>query len=249
MELISALEQIGLTKQESEVFIATTKLGVAKASSIAKKCDFGRSAVYYTLSLLKEKGFISEIIQSGVQHYSAATPTRIIEILDEEKEKQKATITDVLDELKEIRTSAIESPKIEFFEGYEGFKTVVSRLLEYDHKDYCCYVSAQILDYLPHFHEQFRKKRAAKGIRIRSISQRNTNIESIKKRDKEELRETRYNEKILKDTNILQYILDDSVMIIRANKKEQSAIHIQNEEFATLQKNIFEEMWKKSEKK
>jgi sugar-specific transcriptional regulator TrmB len=55
MELITALEKIGLTKQESEVFVAVTKLGVAKASNIAKKCGFGRSAVYYTLSLLHEK--------------------------------------------------------------------------------------------------------------------------------------------------------------------------------------------------
>lgn len=62
-----SLEKIGLTKQESAVYISALKLGVAKASEIAQKANVKREACYYTLKLLHERGLISEVIKSGVK--------------------------------------------------------------------------------------------------------------------------------------------------------------------------------------
>ncbi|MDP3987234.1 MAG: hypothetical protein Q8P81_03355, partial [Nanoarchaeota archaeon] len=72
--------------------------------------------------------------------------------------------------------------------------------------------------------------------------------EEIKKFDKRELRETRFNDALLKDTNILYYILEDAVVIIRANKKEQLAIYLKDKNLAQLQKNIFDKEWRESKK-
>ena len=106
-------------------------------------------------------------------------------------------------------------------------------------------MSESILEYLPHFHEQFRKKRTANKIKIKTITQKTKKWEEIKKLDKKELRETRFNDQILKDTEILHYILEDAIVIIKANNKEQMAIYIQDKNLAKLHQNIFENEWKK----
>lgn len=246
MTLTNNLEEIGLSKQESIVYLSALKLGNAKASIIAQKSNLKRGAVYYILKLLKEKGFVSETIKSGVQYYSAVSPERILDIIEEEKERKKQAISEVINDLKDIQESSIEKPLIEIYEGYEGFKSIFSKLLEKPKQEFKCFLSADILDYLPHFHEQFRKRRSEKGIKIKTITEKTPTMDEIKKLDKKELRETKYNGKILNNTNILHYVLNDSIVVIKANKKEQLAIYIEEKNLAELYNNIFEEIWKLS---
>ena len=245
MNIESNLEQLGLSKQEASIYISTLKLGNAKASEIAAKSTIKRGGVYYILTLLKEKGLVSEVIKSGVKYYSASSPQRMLDIIEEERYRKKEIVKSMILELKEMQEHSMQKPKIEIYEGYEGFKTIFSKLLEKENQEFKCYMSESILEYLPHFHEQFRKKRTANKIKIKTITQKTKKLEEIKKLDKKELRETRFNDEILKDTEILHYILEDAIVIIKANKKEQMAIYIQDKNLAKLHQNIFENEWKK----
>lgn len=246
MEAEKALQEVGLSQQEALVYLTTLKLGTAKASTIAQKSEVQRGGAYYTLKLLKEKGFISEVIKSGVLYYSAAPPEKILEIIEEERNKKKETITSILDDLNNIRETAIEKPTIEVYEGYEGFKTMFSKLIEKPNQTFRCYLSSKILDFLPHFHEQFRKRRSKKNISIKTITERTKKLEEIKKLDKKELRQTRFNNELFKNSNSLYYILKDAVVIIKANKQEQVAIYIKERNLAELHKNIFDTLWRKA---
>jgi sugar-specific transcriptional regulator TrmB len=246
MPVEGTLQKLGLSKQESEVYVAAVKLGVAKASEIAQKCTLGRSGVYYTLKLLQEKGFISEVIRSGVNYYSAASPKRLLEIIEEERQQKKELITSILPELHDLHTTSLARPQIEVYEGVEGFKTVFSKLLDKEDQELRCYLSASILKFMPQFHVQFRRRRKEHNIRIKTITERTPEMDEIRKVDKKELRTTRYNNGLLTGTSILQYILDDAVVIIKANKNEQIATYIREKEFAQLQRNLFEKHWQES---
>jgi len=248
MEIESVLQKIGLNKQESEVYLNTLKLGLAKASQIAQKTRIRRGAIYYSLKLLKERGLISEVISSGVQHFKAVSPERIIEIIKEEKENQVEAISSILPSLKNIQSTSLEQPLIEVFEGYGGFKSIFSKLLDSSPKQLRCYMSSKILSYLPHFHEQFRKRRLEKGISIRTITEKNQELDEIKKLDKKELRETRYYNNLFLENELLYYILDDAIIIIKGNDKEQIAFYIKEKNLAFLQRNVFDELWKIAKK-
>jgi sugar-specific transcriptional regulator TrmB len=248
MEIESTLEQLGLSNQEANVYITSLKLGIAKASHIAQKTGMQRGAVYYTLRLLKEKGFISEVIKSGVQYFSAVSPNRILDIIDEERLRKKEAMNSILSELKDLQETSLEKPIIEIYEGYEGFKTIFSKLLEKPNQEFRAYLSSEILDYLPHFHEQFRTRRAKRKTKIRTITEDTLKLREIKKLDKKELRETRFDKTLLKNSEVLHYILDDAIVVIKANKKEQLAIYIQEKNLANLYKNIFESQWKLAKK-
>lgn len=247
MSLEEPFERLGLSRQETAVYLSTLRLGIAKASEIAQKAQATREAVYYTLKLLKEKGFVSEVIRSGVKHYNATSPARLAEIIEEERQQKARALEDALPELEKIRRTAIKRPKIEVYEGIEGFKSIASKLLERENRQFRCYVSGNVLEWLPHFHAQFRRKRKEKNISIRTISERTELVEGIRKLDEEELRETRFNDGLLDGTSLIYYILDDAVVIVKANETEQLGIYIEEENLALLQKNIFEVLWEKSQ--
>lgn len=248
MDTESYLERIGLSKQESKVFVSTLKLGIAKVSEIAQKAGIKREAAYYILKLLGEKGFISEVIKSGVKHYSAIKPKRILEIIEEEKKQKTEAILEIIPELESLQKIAIEKPKVEVYEGLGGLKTAVSVLVQKENQTILGYVPEKILHVLPKiFHMQFRRKRKERNIFIRVITEKTKLMEEwIKKKDKEELRKTRFNDKIIKGSDIGFYILTDSILILKANEKEQLGIHIKEPNIAKLQRNIFEELWKVS---
>ena len=121
MEIETSLKQLELSPQEIAVYINTLKLGISKASEIAKKSGIRRSACYYTLSLLGERGLISEVIKSGVKYYSAVPPERLLEIIKEDADKKSQAINEVIDNLKQLQATSIKKPKIEFYEGDEGY--------------------------------------------------------------------------------------------------------------------------------
>ena len=185
MEIIESLEEIGLSRQEAQVYLNTIKLGDAKASEIAQKTNLQRGAIYYILKLLKEKGFVSEVTRSGIKYYSAASPNRIFQLIEDERRKKLTLLKEISKELKKLSATSLEKPRIEIYEGEEGFKTIFEKLLEKKNQEWRCYLSSEILEYNPIFHIQFRKRRKNNNISIRTITEKNQKMEEIKKLDRE----------------------------------------------------------------
>ena len=238
------LEKIGLSRQEAKVYINTLKLGIAKASEIAQKSDIKREASYYILKTLQEKGFISEVIKSGVKYYNAVQPKRILEIIEEEKQQKTEFIKEILPDLESLQKIALTRPKIEVYEGLAGLKTVLSLLIQNKNQTIFGYVPEKIIDLLPIFSLQFRKTRKENKIFIKVITEKSKLTEELKKKDKEELREIKFNDSIIKGMDVAVYIQNESIIIIKANEKEQLGVYIKEENVAKLQKSIFEEVWK-----
>lgn len=242
MDMEFNLQKVGLSKQEAKVYLSALKLGVAKASDIAQKADVKREASYYILKMLEEKGFVSEVIKSGVKYYNAIWPKRILEIIEEEKQEKTSTIKEILPELETLQKTALTHPKIEVYEGIEGFKTIVSKLVEKHKHEIYAYVPEKILHFLPTFHLQFRRRRKENRVKIRVITEKTPFMQELKIKDKEEFRETRFNN-IMKNIISACFMLQDAIIIIKANEKEQMGVYIKEENTAQLQRHIFEQIW------
>ena len=102
------LRKIGLTEYETKIYIALLDLGKATSGEILQKANLNTGKIYDILGSLKNKGFISEIIESGVRKFSPANPQQIFNYLDEKKEdiqKQEQTLNKIIpDILKKINT-------------------------------------------------------------------------------------------------------------------------------------------------
>lgn len=75
------LATIGLTKNESAVYLDLLQYGTQTVSSIARTSKIHRPAIYMALPTLKEKGLISERRVGKLIHYSAEPPDRLRALL------------------------------------------------------------------------------------------------------------------------------------------------------------------------
>ena len=120
------LRKIGLTEYETKVYIALLDLGKATSGEILQKSNLNTGKIYDILGSLKNKGFISEVIESGVKKFSPADPKQIFNYLEEKKEdiqKQEKTFQNIVPDILKKINSTKEPQKVEVFYGFKGLKT------------------------------------------------------------------------------------------------------------------------------
>ena len=79
------LEKIGLTRNESLVYLTLLRLGVSRTGEILKKSQLNSGKIYEILESLKVKGLASESVINNVKHFAAAPPKQILEYVESKK--------------------------------------------------------------------------------------------------------------------------------------------------------------------
>lgn len=121
MEHEKTLENIGLSPNESRVYLAALELGETLHSALAKKAGIKRATLYYdALPKLLEKGLITETIK-GKRKYLTA---KDIDTFLESKKAQLAEVERLMPQLRTLLASANTKPALLLFEGIEGIKKV-----------------------------------------------------------------------------------------------------------------------------
>ena len=131
MEVVNELKELNLDENEIKVFLACLKLGTTKVNDISREAELIRTTTYGVLKSLKEKGFISTIIKDNITHFQAIEPKLLVDLLEEKKER----IASVIPKLEGIANIASPFPKVDFFEGENGIKTIFSDLLKYKNQE------------------------------------------------------------------------------------------------------------------
>lgn len=128
---IEELQDAGLTKGESKVYLALLALGENTVTPIAKKAKVSLSKIYEILQNLINKGLVSSISKNNKKYFSAAEPERIIEYLEKKKKElsnSQSNIKKILPALKSIK----KQEKIEqgtVYQGLRGIKTFYENVL------------------------------------------------------------------------------------------------------------------------
>src|SRR3989344_7253366 len=92
------LENCGLTKNESLVYLTLLKRGKSKSGDIVKEAKISGGKIYETLYKLVEKGLVKYIEENGIKKFIANNPETLISYL-QEKER---TLHKKEDELKKV---------------------------------------------------------------------------------------------------------------------------------------------------
>lgn len=242
------LRCLGLSEKEIKVYLACLKLGSSKASEIASYAKIERQASYYILKLLMRKGFISETIKSGVQYYQVTNPKNLLNKIEEERRIKENAIKDIIEEQKKLQNIAIPKAKVSWYEGIEGFKTIVREMLEVEDKELYSYNSEKVIKFIPLFLESYALKRKEREIKTKIISEETPFLKEEKKRERGKLRKIKFLDEIMKGKDYGLAIAKDKVIFVRVTEKEQIGIKIEDAAFAELQKNIFNLLWEKASK-
>jgi sugar-specific transcriptional regulator TrmB len=245
-----ALRQIGLTKGETDVYLALIELGQTTTGPIRKEADISGSKVYEVLERLQDKGLASCTEIDGVNHYEAAHPRRILDYLDRKQqaiEEDKTTIQSLIPDLL-ARQDHDEETKISVFTGFEGLKTANQDIIATLNEGETWYEMG-LTDQPRAWERYFNKKqhvRAKQGIIHKAII--NKDYESVYKA-RNKLPHTEYRRLPQRyEMPISIDIYNDNVTIFVLLKDDPVAIRMSSEAIAKSFKQYWELLWEVTEK-
>jgi sugar-specific transcriptional regulator TrmB len=126
-----SLIRIGLTNNETDIYLALLSLGPCLVSRIVDKTNINRTHIYDRLKILIKKGLVSYIVKNNRKYFYAAEPKRILQYLKEKEDKlreEKDLIEKILPDLEKIIPKE-EKETVEVFEGKEGLKTILEDII------------------------------------------------------------------------------------------------------------------------
>src|SRR5579871_2770025 len=123
MTLYSDLQALGLTANQSAVYLALYRSGRAKAGDIIKKTGIHRNLVYTALDELIDKKLVTSSKQLGVSVYKPLSPTRL---LAEPHEKERIA-RNAIEELTMLSKKSTSGQEIAVREGIDEFRRQVHK--------------------------------------------------------------------------------------------------------------------------
>ncbi|HLD57897.1 MAG TPA: helix-turn-helix domain-containing protein [archaeon] len=231
------LEDMGLSEGEIKVYIALLKLGSVPVNKIKQEAKIHRTAIYDFLEKLKNKGLVSCVSQNKVNHYSAAHPNRLLDVIKEKEDSVKAAVPGLA---KLLRTEEKELG-VEVYKGKEGLKASLTDIIKVG-KDVVGFGidETRYKEMFPHLMEQYFKMEEKMGIKERLLASEKAKFIYRKK-----AAEYRFiPEEFFNPTPTLVY--GDKVVITIWDPL--TIIVIKNRELADSYKKYFELLWKQAKK-
>jgi sugar-specific transcriptional regulator TrmB len=169
------LQELGLTKNETKVYLALLEIGLTTTSKIIKQVGINTSKVYESLERLLKKGLVSYTLIKNKKHWQAEDPKQLTTFLDEQKkeinEKQNK-IEQIIPQLLTLQRLNNATAEYRIFEGIKGIKTAREEALKILKKGDTFYL---ILSTYPKnknldgYYAEFQERRAKKGIKYKAI--------------------------------------------------------------------------------
>ncbi|VVC03071.1 Sugar-specific transcriptional regulator TrmB [Candidatus Burarchaeum australiense] len=125
-------EKMGLTPGERKCYLALLEVGLTSAGPLIKRTGMQKSAVYFCLERLLDKGLASFVIRNNVKYFEAAKPSRLLEYLERKEkalEESKARVRELLPALEKIVPKK-ELRMARIYEGWEGMKSAFDDILD-----------------------------------------------------------------------------------------------------------------------
>lgn len=245
--MLDDLKKIGLSENEAKVYLALLELGSSTAQKIAQKAELKRPTTYVQLESLMKRGLVTSFEKNTKTLFRSEDPEHLKQVLEKEKEEQKekaGALEKILPGLGNLYLSAGERPRVRFFEGIEGLKTIQDEFLKTKEKLVRSVANADdIFGLFPTQSENYAPRRVQKGIRSKIIY-------TSSKGDF--LGES--NEKMLRESKFVpldKFSLSGEMAIYGNNisisefRKKPFGVMIESEEIANSFKAIFDLLWEK----
>lgn len=239
------LEKIGLTRNESIIYLTLLKLGTSKTGEILKNSGLNSGKIYEILESLKVKGLVSESIINNIKSFSASPPSQILKWLDIKKEEvinEEEIVKKELPQLESLRKEGVKEVKSITYAGFKGFKTAVeeafSDLKEGD-EILGMGITSKKDKKFNDFWLRFGEERIKKKIKAKNLFSEKS--EFMKSYEKIKFTENKVLEGI---TPVTVDIFGEDKVLIFNYSEPTSCILIYDRNTAISFKNFFYQMWK-----
>lgn len=239
-DLTEAIEKIGLSRKEAQVYLALLRIGQASATLIAKNSGLKRPTTYLILEDLRKRGFVLKMPGDKKQMFIAKSPEEIIDVA-------KSNVAHALHVLPQLMNMFdAKDPKVRtiHFEGLHGIREALwYKFNELKGSEIVAFFgSAEDAspDLIKLFHE-WNEAVAQAGIKLRSIVPNTNDLKKFRDNDKR----YGFQPKIMP---VSEYTSKTSIEITNSFVriimfKEEQAVIVENPVVAKAIKEIFEMVW------
>ncbi len=235
----STLKQLNLAEKEIKIYLAMLQLGQSTINRISEVTAIPKSTCYDIIKSLMNRGLASSFIEEKVAHFEAADPHVLLANLEEQKQKVK----EVLPELINMRKSIGEKPNVELYSGKIGIKSIFDRIIENGTEFRALTNENKFAHMSEWFIQQFRMRRKKRNIHAKVMSEDSETSQRMRVKDKEELRLTKI-KSFMNNQDAECYVFGDYLAFVTLSEKEPTGVLIENKQIADLQRALFEQVWK-----
>lgn len=251
------LKEIGLSNNESKIYLAYLKKGVGTAAKIAQELALDKSSSYRAVENLEKLGLLISNPKKRGTTYEPANVEVLKEILNKKKTELKLQETKLEDFINKIKkqNSLTRNTYIKVEKGLLAVQQSMDASLDAAFNADKLIRERYSLDY-PYFYDKvhirwvndFAKRRITKRVNIKQIVNfaGNNNFAPIMKTAKALLKEIRLMPEGMNDDHSLRISGDLVVIISFDEKKDYVVITIKDKYVAELMSTIFDFIWTNS---
>lgn len=145
-------QQLGLSKNEAEIYEALIRENELSVGEIAVKSKVHRRNVYDALNRLLDKGLVFEIIEKRESRYQAVDPNKLREIIQE----KETLLMSILPELDTLFSAQSKQNDVYVYRGIEGWKNYMRDIIRLGEDFYCvgakgAWMEEEAMNYFPTF--------------------------------------------------------------------------------------------------
>lgn len=233
------IEETGLNRREARVYLAVLQRPEATLAEVVRATLIPRMSCYEILRSLLQKGFVDVLIIKKRRRFVAVHPQKVHERLARRAEEFR----DALPRLERYVERGSVSARIRFFEGKEGIRAVFRRILDEKRP----FLAITCIDDMEHvaknYFEEFIRQRFRQHLKVRLLTNRTPASIRLKKKDAEELRETRFVPREY-GFHTAEYIFGDTLAILSLKENPCVATIIEDPEIAKTHAMYFDLIWK-----
>lgn len=243
------LEETGLTNGEAKVYLALLKIGETTTGRIISEAKMSSGKIYEILDKLINKGLVSYSIKEKTKYFTASSPNRILDYLQEKENKFEELQKEVRSELPNLLSLEKFGKKgyeTNLFKGIKGIRTAIFESLNEMKKNeeiLAMGVTSQKSEEYNILWQAWHKERISKKILCRAIFS-DKNSEYFRAFKKMKLTKVKLVENL---TPSAIDIIGERVLIFTYGN-ESSCLSIKNKEISQSFKTFFETIWKIAKK-
>jgi len=238
------LEEIGLSGNEVDIYLALLKIGPSLVSKIVEATGINRTNIYDRLERMIDKGIISYVIKNNRKHFYATDPKRLLVYLDEKRAKielDKKNLQEIIPELEKIKPSTGDE-QVEVFEGKEGLKTILEDILNSKQEVLTYGSEGNFSNIMEFYHYHYMKRLEKLKIKMKVIFNKGDSDEPFDWKSSE----VRYLPKDFKTPTETTIYGDNVVIFVFMDNPR--AILIKSKAIADSYKKYFNILWRQAKK-
>lgn len=234
------LQNLRLSTDEANVYMAALELGQATIQAIARKSGVKRTTIYHFLPDILERGLLQETRKHKRNVYSALHPKQLLAL---ERVRLKE-LEQLLPEMEAIYNVSKTKPRVTFFEGIEGIKQAVTDILRVKQPMVGWADFSFRQSFMRDFFNDFVAERAKRGISYKAITRDTQEAREWAKKNTGHLRELKFMDSDPFNTETVVY--GDHVMFL-SYQKNAFAVVIEDVNVASTLRIAWQQLWERLE--